>query len=93
MDYLQMFWSQEIVSTDPITQEPVTYREDFKYAVSSAEALDLTPTWGRATDGPDVDIPIGVMSYVKVPHSTKIGLLWHKTNLNADGKKSVDRHG
>ena len=35
-------WSREIEYTDPITQELVVTREDYKYAVSSAEALNLT---------------------------------------------------
>ena len=38
-----------------------------------------------------MDIPIGVMSYVKVPLHVKVGILWHKTNLTADGRHSVNR--
>ena len=70
-------WSREKTYTDPITKKETTYREDFKYAVSSAEALDVTPTMARATDAQDVEIPIEVMSYVEVPLNLPIGIFWH----------------
>ena len=68
-------WSREVKFTDPITQTEVVTREDYKYAVSSAESLDIVPVWGRATDGHDVDIPLEVMSYVKDSRRTIQDLL------------------
>ena len=43
-------------------------------AVSSADALDVTPSWLRAADGHDVDLPLKIMSYVEIPSGAKIRL-------------------
>ena len=47
----------------------------------------------RASDAQDVEIPIEVMSYVEVPLDLPIGIFWHKTNMDRDQKRSVEKHG
>ena len=79
--------------TDPATKQKYTCRQDFKHAISSREALDICPKWMRACDGHDVNLPLRIMSYVKVPADAELGVVWHKTNLTKGGYRNVIKHG
>ena len=47
----------------------------------------------RAADGQDVDIPLPVMSYVVVPPTAEIGLVYHGAYLTRAQKRSVLKYG
>ena len=79
--------------TDPATKQKHTCRQDFKHAIRSREALDICPKWMRACDGHDVNLPLRIMSYVKVPAGAELGVVWHKTNLTKGGYRNVIKHG
>ena len=82
-------WSKEHELTDPANGQKYKSRVDYKYAVSSRAALDICPLWFKSADGHDVDLPLAMMSYVEVPASAEIGVVWHATNLTKSGYKSI----
>jgi hypothetical protein len=86
-------WNSEVEMTDPVTKQKYKCRHHFKHAISSRETLDICPKWMRACDGHDVNLPLRIMSKVKVPADAELGVVWHKTNLTKGGYRNAIKHG
>ena len=89
----QDLWSREVEHVDPHTQQTYKVREDFGYAITCRELLDIIPIWIRAADGQDVNLPVNMMSYVKVPITAELGAVFHRALLTPSGYRSVLKHG
>ena len=44
LGYSEDLWSKIVIETDPLTGKTYEVRQQFEYAISSRELLDITPT-------------------------------------------------
>ena len=86
-------WSEEVERIDPHTQQKYTVRVDFCRAVASRELLDIIPSWMKAADGQDVDIPVSMASYVKVPEDAEIAVVFHRAIHSEATHRKILREG